>query len=244
MLFPGIAFNTDQPARNMPLPPGAPPGAARMVGMPPPGPPPDQKTLPVPSIRRLGEGIYRLANITIDKKKGEVKVPGRVNMQEGLVELLACGRWGKLHESVLVIDVEPYYFQLALLLLGLEPGNKPLAYQGDPHTPQGDYVDILVEWRENGKSVKKRAEELVFNRATGKSMKRTHWVFTGSIIQNGIFIAQVEQSLVTTFHDPATIIDNPLPAGGDDTLYYANKRVVPPVGTPVTMIVKKVCTEK
>lgn len=246
-LVTGLLIGSPGADQNQPAsiaPPGAPPGVVVPPGAPPPGPPPDQRTLPVPSILNLGNGTYKLANIIIDKRKGEIRVPGKVNMQEGLVELLACGKWGKLHESVLVIDVQPYYLQLALLLLGLEPGNKPLAYQGDPHTPVGDHVDIFVEWKNNGKIVKKRGEELVFNRVTGKPMKKTYWVFTGSLIQNGIFLAQVEQSLVTTFHDPATIIDNPLPAGGDDTLYYANKKVVPPVGTPVTMVIKKLNTRK
>ena len=48
-----------------------------------------------------------------------------------------------------------------------------------------------------------------------------------------MFMASIGQSYITTYHDPDTIIDNPLSTGGDDTLYEVNKDIVPPVGTPV-----------
>ena len=51
-------------------------------------------------------------------------------------------------------------------------------------------------------------------------------------------MAQVEHSIAATYHDPFAILDHPLPTGADDTLYYANKEVVPPKGTPVTFVVK------
>ena len=69
-------------------------------------------------------------------------------------------------------------------------------------------------------------------------MPRTHWVYTGSRIIDGRFIAQVEQSVVATYHDPFAMFDHPLATGMDDTLYYVNKQTVPPKGTPVTLVIK------
>ena len=95
-----------------------------------------------PSVVKLRDGIYKIGPILLDRNKDEVSLNGEVNMRKGLIEYLACARRGKLHESVLVLDVEPYQLQVALLLLGLEPrGN--LEYQGDPRTPQGDSVEVL-----------------------------------------------------------------------------------------------------
>ena len=64
------------------------------------------------------------------------------------------------------------------------------------------------------------------------------WIFVGSRIHDGLFDAQVEGNIVTTYHDPATIIDNPLDSGGDDTVYGVNSRLVPRVGTPVTLTLR------
>jgi hypothetical protein len=215
------------PFKEQPPPPGT-PGGPRL--------PSDQAS----SVERIGPGVYRIGTVVADQKKGTVTVPGSVNMQEGLVELLACGPRGKRHESVLVLDANPHNIQVALLLIGLEPGPGNLEYQGDPRTPLGDPVDILVRFNGPGGRVEKRGEEMILDKPRDKAMETTHWVFTGSKVIDGMFMAAMEQSIVTTFHDPFTIIDNPLPNGGDDTVYYVNSRVVPPVGTPVEVVFQKV----
>jgi hypothetical protein len=193
----------------------------------------------VPAIRKLSDGKFQIDNIVVSKPEGSVSAPGAVNMDEGLIEYLACGPAGKLHESVLRLDVKPYYLQIALLLLGLEPGDKPLEFQGAEGVPEGDPVEILVSWeKEGGKMVEHRAEELILNSLTKKPMKRTHWVFAGSKIVDGKYMAQIEQSIAATFHDPFAIFDHPLATGTDDTIYFVNQDTVPPKGTPVVFTVK------
>jgi hypothetical protein len=204
-----------------------------------PGPPselPKEENLQTPIVR-LSDGVFRIGEVTADQKMHQVQVRGSVNMQRGLVEYLAVADHGKLHESVLKVDAEPFHFQLALLLLGLEYGRN-LKYQGDPSVPIGDPVIIWVEWTEGGKKKRVRGEELILNRETGKHLPQTPWVFTGSLEVEGTFVAQMERSLIATYHDPASIIDNPLPEGGNDTILFANDQLVPPVGTPVTLTVQ------
>ena len=192
-----------------------------------------------PSIKKLEEGVLRVGNIVVNKNKGSVLVMGQVNMQDGLVEYLACGVSGKLHESVLKLYSDPFHIQLALLLLGLEPGKNNLKRQGDHGMPQGDPINIFVTWfSEDKKTITHRAEDLLFNKKTGRTMKETHWIFTGSQIVKGRFMAQVEQSIAATYHDPYAIIDHPLRTGSDDTLYYANKEVLPPKGTTIKFLIK------
>ena len=203
------------------------------------GPDPAPSTLP--AIKKISKGIFSLGNITVNKPEGFVSINGEVNMDEGLVEYLACGSRGKLHESVLKLNVDPYYLQIALLLIGLEPGNKPLEFQGDPGIPEGDPVDIWVSWTDKDKkTVRHRAEKLIFNKATKKTMKHTRWVFAGSQVIDGRFMAQAEHSIAATYHDPFAILDHLLPTGGDDTLYFVNRAVVPPKGTPVTFVIKSI----
>lgn len=220
------------------LPPGVPEKAPEGRDAPwhPQGEP--EKSEP-PVIRKIADGIFRVGGVTVNKNKQFVSVDGAVNMDDGLVEYLACGPRGKLHESVLVLHAQPYHLQVALLLLGLEPGDNPLDRQGGSGVPDGDPVDIWVAWRSaDKKEIRQRAEELIFNIKKKKTMPRTHWIFCGSQIIDGRFIAQVEQSIIATYHDPFAMFDHPLATGTDDTLYHANKRKVPPIGTPVTLVIQ------
>jgi hypothetical protein len=69
-------------------------------------------------------------------------------------------------------------------------------------------------------------------------MPKTYWIYTGSKIIDGKFIAQTEQSIIATYHDPFAIFDHPLATGTDDTLYYVNQQTVPPKGTRVKLVIK------
>ena len=226
-LFAGSVSAEDAiPPPVMPAPPVAAPKTPEV----------DIKQTPV---EKISEGVYRIGKVTVDQKKRELTMEGSVNMQEGLVEYLAVAEKGKLHEAVLIMNVEPLHLQLGLILLGLKYGRN-LKYQGEPADPIGDPVNIFVEWGGEGRKKRVRGEDLILNQQTEKSMSQTHWIFSGSFEVEGIFAAQLERSLIATYHDPASIIDNPLPEGADDTILYVNKELVPPVGTAITMTIKAV----
>lgn len=189
--------------------------------------------VPLPPITKLQENIFQVGAITINKKERFASIKGEINMSDGPVEYLACTPNGKLHESVLSLQVEPYHIQVALLLLGLVPGDSPIEFQGAPEPPCGDPVRIVISWEENGKPKAYSPEHLVTQFRTDKIMEETDWVFTGSQIMDGRYMAQAEGSIAAIFHDPFAIFDHRSLAGADDTLFQANKKVLPPVGTPV-----------
>ncbi len=195
-------------------------------------------------IKKIGEGRYRLDSIVIDQIKREVGFPARINMTEGVLELLLCTEYGKTHESLFVTDVDPNYLNAALILIGLE-GGSTVKYQGDPTTPEGSPVEIWIKCKnKRGKEALVRAEDWVFNNHKKRAMKHTHWIYVGSVFSNNLFMAKATGTLITTFHDPFTLIDNPLPEGADDTVYIVNKAAVPPKGTKVELIIKAVEAEK
>ncbi|MCZ6603056.1 MAG: YdjY domain-containing protein, partial [Planctomycetota bacterium] len=145
----------------------------------------------------------------------------------------------------------------ALLLLGLKA--KPQVNQlGERKALEGDRVKIFVVWEQDGMKKRYRAEKLIWDRSTDKPMENVGWIFTGSrFLKIPIYVADQEEpevrevfmatekgSLVTTFHDPDSILDNPLEMGGDDTVYYANDRLLPPRGTPIEFIIQADVTEK
>jgi hypothetical protein len=190
----------------------------------------------IPGITQVSEGVYRLGKADIDLNKKTVTLYGKVNMTAGIIELFACTKIGKVHESALVMDIEPIHLQTALILLGLEFIGG-IRYQGDPMTPKGDRVQIWVEWKSGNETKRYRAEDLVYDKPRQSSMPHTDWIFTGSSIKNGFFMSQGTGTLITTYHDPYTILDNPLPEGGDDTVYIVNSQLIPPKGTEIKMII-------
>jgi hypothetical protein len=200
-------------------------------------------TTVAPPIVKLSPTTYQLGNILLDIKHRQIRFPGKINMEKGVVELLACAPGGKMHESVLVVDIVPHHLQVSLLLLGLNYGDN-LQYQGDPNMPKGDSVEVWVSWQKDNTDHIVRGEDLIFDLVSKKSMNHTHWIFSGSRIVNDAYMADVEGSIITTYHDPFTILDNPLPGGGNDELYVVNQNLVPPKGTPVEVTIKAISKNK
>jgi hypothetical protein len=118
-------------------------------------------------------------------------------------------------------------------------------FLGDPRKPVGDRVIVTVAWTDEGKEHRVRAEDMIWERTRGRSMPRSGWIFTGSrTVQNPMtgkdeFAADHSQTVMTTWHDPDSLLDNPLPDGGDDEVYFANPDVVPSPGTPVVIEFRK-----
>lgn len=187
----------------------------------------------MPEIIKLNKNQFQIGKILLDRMDSSIRIKGKVNMSSGMVEYIACTAYGKLHESVLVLDAEPYHIQVALLLLGLKPGDRPIDFQGAAQKPCGAPVSILISWQREGKTEEYPLESVLFYDKLQNTMESTDWVFTGSQILNGEYQAQAEGSIIASYHDPAAIIDHRSDTGTDDTLYQVNHLVVPPVGTPV-----------
>ena len=189
-------------------------------------------------ITKIDSNKYKLGNLIIDKDVNEIVIPGKINMQKGMVEVFACSPGGKLHESIIELDIVPYYLQVGLLLLGLDPVESKIFDSGEDLSKYSQ-LEILVKWREDDSEKIFRAEELVWDITNKKTMQQTNWIFRGSLVIEGNFVANEIKSLITTYNDPTTIIDNPLISGKNDELYEANSNLIPPVGTNVKLIIRK-----
>ncbi len=204
---------------------------------------------PLPEIQnaeRIGEHRYRIGQVVVDTAAKVVRVPCRVNMRRGMIEFLAVASEGKLHESVLLARAEPLHIHLALLLLGLDPG-RGAQYHGDLAAPSGPGVEARVEWPSgpNGgegsaavRSHSAHLEEFAWDIPARRPMPAVAWLFTGAAPPGVGQRTEEERSVVATYRDPGAVLTNPLPTGADDTVYKVNERLVPPVGTPVTLLLR------
>ena len=82
-----------------------------------------------------------------------------------------------------------------------------------------------------------------------KPMARVGWTYVGALLSlpdpaapSGktfrVLAATGTRSLLTTFRDGTTLLDNPLEDAVDDTLFIANYMVLPKVGTKVRVILR------
>lgn len=216
--------------------------AAETASPPPPFAMPDGGVADTqaPSIEKIGRGEYRLGEIRINKIERSVIFPAEVNMDSGLLEYLIVHRRGKTHESLLRTRVEPYSLQIAFLLVGFEGAEQRLAMQGDPATPKGERVRILIRPVGGAAKAAFPAEHWLVNRFDDgvKDVGPMNWVFSGSYVDEGRFMSQESGSIVAIWHDPVALIDNASRGGESNKIWFVKQGTVPAVGTPVEVTVK------
>lgn len=235
--------------------------AARPVN-PGPARPPEGPT-PAPEIERepVRDGaVSRFPGIRIYTEEKRIEVDGMVCLKNGpALELMGCTRRGKTHESLLLFDCEPEQLYLALVILGLEATPQVSEFGEQIALTRGDRVVIEVSWKaedapegdpsapapKDGR-VRRRVEDLIWDRVRQAAKPRVGWVFTGSRHVEvpappdwkktmRVFAATYGGNIVATYHDPDAILDTPLLEGGDDTIYLPYAERLPERGTEVVI---------
>ena len=207
---------------------------ARAAGQSFPNAPADPKTnLP---LQQIATGIFQIGQVRLDKVQKTIAFPAFVNMTAGLVEYFLVTSSGKTHESVLRTDVPPYQIHLAMLLLGAKGTTN--AFPEDPAKPlPGDRVGVAVRWKLSGKEKQFRGEELVFNMKAKAVMSKGPWVYNGSCVIDGVFIAQEQGSIISVMEDAFALINNPRPGREDDKIWMVRSKKMPPLDTPIQVII-------
>jgi hypothetical protein len=108
-------------------------------------------------------------HITINSEERFVDIGSVVCLEEGFLELIACGKDSKEHESVIMVEARPSHIHAALLLIGAQAGNpamrKPLDEEGTRWAhlpPRGQPVKVsLVIAKEGGKPVERPISDFI-----------------------------------------------------------------------------------
>ncbi len=97
-----------------------------------------------------------LPGLTVDFTKRCVDLEATVCLDDGLLELIACAKGSKEHESLVAVAARPMHIHTALLLLGAASGQPAMRRPGDPAggpqwvdvPPRGDPVDVSLVFEE------------------------------------------------------------------------------------------------
>lgn len=209
-----------------------------------PMPVPEPPNIKPAAVEKLSPSTYKVGSLIIDIAKREVSVPGVVNDVVTL-EFVANTKGGyKAYESALTLDTNGVNFNVAMLLIGLDVRRgRAAARQFDPTPPEGDPVEVLVEWTANGRPQRVRVERLLYDQRTQTTLPEGPWVYTGStFVETGEgrkYLADLDGVLIGFMHGPQAIIDNPRNHAVDGFgSLKLNPAIGLPPGTAVTLTVR------
>ncbi len=198
-----------------------------------------------PPVKKIGVTRYRLGEIEFDAKTREVFLPVVVNQNEGgPMEYILVHESGKVHESILTTRVSPIEFQIVLKLLKYQSGKGDVfnlllpeseqKAEGGKKANRGDLMSVVVLWSDSEEKLV--ATSLIIDGKTSKPMPKGGWVYTGSEIDSGNYMAELEGSIIAVYLDPVSMLNMTREGADDDERWGANKDVIPEIGTRGTMI--------
>ena len=202
-----------------------------------------------PTVERIDRDHFRVGEVTFNHKTREIRFPAEVNMDQGLLEFVLVRTHGKIHESLLATDTRAEDINMAFKLLRY-PASAELYYlpndrgglssrrlEVPEETKTAARVQIKVEWEDAGSKRVVPINEWVQHTRTGKAMPATLWVYGGSEVDEGGFVAETTGDLVATWITNASLLNYPGEDNEDDTAWAVYPKRVPPAGTKVTVII-------
>ncbi len=178
--------------------------------------------------------------VWIDRQHGRVIMDGEVCLRQGQLEMFACPKNTKEHESIVAADTEAYLVHAALLALGAKAG-QPVQFRPEFRPPTGTQVDVVVSWREKDQPRLARAQEWIRDLKTQKPMDQK-FVFAGSGFwtdpQTGKRYYQAEGGdfiCVANFTSALLDVAGQSDATNDALLFEAFTDRIPKEGTPVRL---------
>ena len=193
------------------------------------------------------EGARRLApnvNAWIDAKRKRIVLDGEVCLREGPLEMFACTRGTKEYESVVTVPVKAQMVHAALLVLGAKAGG-PVQFLPHYVPARGTEIAIELLWFDaDGRPAQARAQDWVRNVQTRKPLQHP-WVFAGSGFWTdeltGKEYYQAESGdFICVSNFPSAMLDLPIEStqANEGLLFDAFSAHIPPVGTPVRLLLK------
>jgi len=200
-------------------------------------------------VRLVEPGVFEIGKVRLDQRRRSVTLPAVLDRAQGAMEYFLVTTYGKTHESILMTQAQPNHIHLAMLLLGANgPGNA--AFPGSPtngvpgpivhpskETIPGNKVSIQVKWKTPDGDTERSAADLIYNTDAHSVMKHGSWVYNGSLIVRGTFLAQVDGSIISLVTDPVALINNTGPGHDNDLIWTPNTNNIPPPDVPVEVTI-------
>lgn len=218
-----------------------------------------------PANPALEEAIKKLKmpGVTINLAERCVDLDGKICLDKGMLELVACTQGTKEHESIVAIEARPMHIHTALLLLGAEPGNPAIRRKADGDDkrllfapPQGDAIDVLLVFPDkSGKPAEHPIHEFITrapadtsrpgdaaNKKNAGKFSTHSFLFAGSqLVEDGPgprkYLSDESGNVISivTFGDELLCMSGVHSDLKDQLLWQVNATGLPAVGTKVLL---------
>ncbi|NCC53239.1 MAG: hypothetical protein EOM20_18785 [Spartobacteria bacterium] len=153
-----------------------------------------------------------------NRKEGWIRLWGEstgINSRDPVEFMLISHKSGHDYEAYAYAFADPLEIHRALEFIGARPG-RPVNYEKLQMWPKGDRVNVFFEWN-TGTPRRVRAEEVIYNKNTGKTMPEKGFCFVGSVwvedeAGTGRVYAASEydpRCIVADYNEPLTVLDVP-----------------------------------
>ncbi len=182
-------------------------------------------------------------DVWIDPKNKQVVIEGEVCLTRGLLEMFACLKGSKEHESVVSANTKAYVVHAALLALGAKSGS-PASWEPKYTPATGTPIDIMVFWtNDKGQPQKGKAQDWVRDIKTQEPLKFS-WVFAGSAFHRDEmtgkqhYLSDASGDFICVSNFPSAMLDLPIESSqaNDELAFEAFAEKIPPRGTKVKMV--------
>ncbi|MCG3138295.1 MAG: hypothetical protein HJJLKODD_02157 [Phycisphaerae bacterium] len=172
-----------------------------------------------------------------------MEMDGQVVLREGYLELVACSRQTREHESIICVQAKPMHIYQALGLLGLEPGQPPLwDWQAQRVLPPwGSAVEISVRYEQQGEIVERPVQEWLINPHTQRTPRRLYWLFSGSQFDDQQqLLADGEGTVISLVDFDSSILTLPrsFSSNNSELIWQPHPEHVPPLQTRCTLLIQ------
>lgn len=126
---------------------------------------------PKPPVAPLAQALQalKLPGVVINPERRCVDVEASICLNQGSLELIACTKDTKEHESILVVAARPIHIHTALLLIGARNGNPAMRRATNEEQtrwvdlpPRGDLIEVLLEFKDSeGKLVERPISDFI-----------------------------------------------------------------------------------
>jgi hypothetical protein len=193
----------------------------------------------------VGPKVGKLPHVEFDAQEKQVRVECEMLACEAPLEFFCCVKGTNDYEAMIRSEVKPSNLHLALLAVGLKPG-QPISYSEAAKRwipPSGPPVQITMEYEKDGKTVSVPSWKWMRDVKHKKPAPPFTWVFTGSrVLPDGKYAADMTGYLVSIVNFDLTVVDVPRLASSSNELleWERNPDTTPKAGTKVTMVMEPV----
>ncbi len=105
-------------------------------------------------------------------------------------------------------------------------------------------MSIQISWKAGGKETKAPAEDFIMNRQTRVKASRGPWVYNGSQVYRGTFLAQQDGSIVSLMTDAGALLNNPRQGHENDDIWEVISKGLPAIDSPVEVTIELLPNQK